>query len=114
MKIINEAQLIFDSRSANEGFARVAVSSFFSQLDPTVEEITDLKTAVSEAVTNAIVHGYREYDGKVRVLLRILENLPPRTSASRTTAAASTTLNRRWNRSTPPPPRKNARAWALP
>ncbi len=73
MKIINEAQLIFDSRSANEGFARVAVSSFFSQLDPTVEEITDLKTAVSEAVTNAIVHGYREYDGKVRVLLRILE-----------------------------------------
>ena len=73
MQIINEAQLTFDSRSANESFARLAVSAFFAQLDPTVEEITDLKTAVSEAVTNAIVHGYRNTDGKVKLLLRILE-----------------------------------------
>ena len=72
MQIINEAQLTFDSRSANESFARLAVSAFFAQLDPTVEEITDLKTAVSEAVTNAIVHGYRNTDGKVKLLLRIL------------------------------------------
>ena len=57
--IVNEARLAFMSRSANESFARVAVSGFFMQLDPTVDELTDIKTAVSEAVTNAIVHGYR-------------------------------------------------------
>lgn len=73
MKIINEAKLTFMSRSANESFARVAASGFFMQLDPTVEELTDIKTAVSEAVTNAIVHGYREKNGKVQITLHILE-----------------------------------------
>lgn len=60
MKAINTMRLAFDSRSANEAFARTAVAAFLCSLDPTVEEMTDLKTAVSEAVTNAIVHGYRE------------------------------------------------------
>jgi len=60
MKAINEMKLTFKSRSANESFARTAVSAFVATLDPTVEEISDIKTAVSEAVTNCIVHGYRE------------------------------------------------------
>lgn len=60
MKSINDMKLTFKSRSTNESFARTAVSSFVACLDPTAEEIIDLKTAVSEAVTNCIVHGYRE------------------------------------------------------
>lgn len=54
----NRIKIEFLSKSQNEGFARVAVAAFASQLDPTIEEITDVKTAVSEAVTNAIIHGY--------------------------------------------------------
>ena len=60
MKMHNDMKLTFKSRSANEGFARTAVAAFVATLDPTVEELADIKTAVSEAVTNAIVHGYRE------------------------------------------------------
>lgn len=60
MKMINEMKLTIKSRSTNESFARTAVAAFVAMLDPTVEEITDIKTAVSEAVTNSIVHGYRE------------------------------------------------------
>ena len=60
MKRINEMKLTFKSRSTNESFARTAVAAFVATLDPTVEEMTDIKTAVSEAVTNCIVHGYRE------------------------------------------------------
>lgn len=60
MKKINEMKLVFKSRSANEGFARTAVAAFVATLDPTVDELTDIKTAVSEAVTNCIVHGYRD------------------------------------------------------
>ena len=56
----NEMELIFDSRSINEGFARVAVAAFLTQLNPTLEEVSDVKTAVSEAVTNAIIHGYEK------------------------------------------------------
>lgn len=54
----NEMTLAFDSISENEGFARVAVAAFVTQLNPTLEEVADIKTAVSEAVTNAIIHGY--------------------------------------------------------
>src|SRR5690606_9050452 len=56
----NYMELKFPSRSENESFARVAVASFVSQLDPTMEELTDIKTVVSEAVTNAVIHGYEE------------------------------------------------------
>ena len=59
MKQINKFNLKIPSRSTNEGFARTAVAAFSAQLDPTVEEISDIKTAVSEAVTNCIVHGYK-------------------------------------------------------
>lgn len=73
MKSVNELKMVFDSKSINEGFARVAVSSFISCLDPNIEELTDVKTAVSEAVTNAVVHGYREKDGKIYITVIILE-----------------------------------------
>lgn len=58
MENTNEMQVIFDSRSSNEAFARVTVAAFMTSLNPTVEEVSDVKTAVSEAVTNAIIHGY--------------------------------------------------------
>ena len=58
MENTNEMQLIFDSRSSNESFARVTVAAFMTSLNPTVEEVSDVKTAVSKAVTNAIIHGY--------------------------------------------------------
>ncbi len=58
MEHTNEMQLIFDSRSSNESFARVTVAAFMTSLNPTVEEVSDVKTAVSEAVTNAVIHGY--------------------------------------------------------
>lgn len=73
MKIENQVTLEFPSRSANEGFARTAAACFAAQLDPTLEEVNDIKTAVSEAVTNAIVHAYPETLGKVALKLRIRE-----------------------------------------
>ena len=63
----NEMEIRFDSRSDNEGFARVSVASFLTQLNPTVEEVADVKTAVSEAVTNAIIHGYEQRVETVRI-----------------------------------------------
>ncbi|MBA4543080.1 MULTISPECIES: anti-sigma F factor [Thermoactinomyces] len=67
----NVMELKFSSRSENEAFARVAVASFVSQLDPTVEELTDIKTVVSEAVTNAVIHGYEERDGIICIRTEI-------------------------------------------
>ncbi len=61
----NKVKIILDARSVNEGFARVAAAAFAAQLDPTVEELADIKTAVSEAVTNAIIHGYEGKSGRV-------------------------------------------------
>lgn len=68
----NEVTMSFLSRSANEGFARTAVACFAAQLDPTLDEIGDVKTAVSEAVTNAIVHAYPNELGKVTLRVRLL------------------------------------------
>lgn len=70
----NEMEIIMDSRSANEGFIRVAVAAFLTQLNPTVEEVADVKTAVSEAVTNSIIHGYENEVHKIRVYSRINEH----------------------------------------
>jgi len=72
-KSANYITLEFLSRSANEGFARGAVACFAAQLDPTLEELGDIKTAVSEAVTNAIVHAYPDQLGKIAIKARILE-----------------------------------------
>ncbi len=64
----NKMRLEFLAKSENEGFARVSVSAFIAQLDPTIEELTDIKTAVSEAVTNAIIHGYECDESKVVII----------------------------------------------
>ena len=69
----NYVTLEFLSRSSNEGFARLAAAAFAAQLDPTLDELGDIKTAVSEAVTNAIVHAYPNQLGKIVMKLRLLE-----------------------------------------
>ncbi len=74
MKILNEMKLIFPARSENEAFSRSAISVFITPLDPTINELSDIRTAVSEAVTNAIVHGYRKSHGNIEIVARILEN----------------------------------------
>ena len=74
MKPINEMKVTFPSRSANEGFARAVVASFLSQLDPAVDELSDLRTAGSEAVTNCIVHAYPDSIGDITVQMRLFEN----------------------------------------
>lgn len=70
----NEMKLEFISKSSNEAFARVTVAAFASQLDPTIEELADIKTAVSEAVTNCIIHGYENKQGIVKIVGRLKEN----------------------------------------
>ena len=72
-KILNYIEVEFPSRSTNEAFARMTVAAFAAQLDPTLEELGDIKTAVSEAVTNAIVHAYPEENGKIVLKSRIYE-----------------------------------------
>ncbi|MGN0546835.1 MAG: anti-sigma F factor [Acutalibacteraceae bacterium] len=74
MKPINEMKLQIESRSVNEAFARAAVAAFAAQLDPNIEEISDIKTAVSEAVTNCIVHAYPQSVGTVYIWAGIYEN----------------------------------------
>lgn len=70
----NEMKLEFISKSSNEAFARIAVAAFASQLDPTIEELADIKTAVSEAVTNSIIHGYDNRQGIVKISAKLKEN----------------------------------------
>jgi stage II sporulation protein AB (anti-sigma F factor) len=74
MKPINEMTLIFPSKSSNESFARVVAAAFASQLDPTIEELADVKTAVSEAVTNSIIHGYENKIGEIRMNCKLYSN----------------------------------------
>lgn len=74
MKAMNEMSVSFLSCSANESFARATVAAFVAQLDPTIDELSDIKTAVSEAVTNCIVHGYRENLGVVYITVKIFHN----------------------------------------
>ena len=71
---MNSAMVEFPSRSANEGFARTTAACFAAQLDPTLDEVNDIKTAVSEAVTNAIVHAYPNELGKIKLKLRLFED----------------------------------------
>jgi stage II sporulation protein AB (anti-sigma F factor) len=74
MKPVNQATVEFFSRSANEGFARSSAACFAAQLDPTLDELNDLKTAVSEAVTNSIVHAYPDTLGKISMRLRLFDD----------------------------------------
>ena len=73
MENTNEMELIFDSRSSNESYARVTVAAFMTSLNPTVEEVSDVKTAVSEAVTNAIIHGYENEVHNITIRCRTQE-----------------------------------------
>ena len=70
----NEMKLEFLSKSNNEAFARITVAAFASQLDPTIEELADIKTAVSEAVTNCIIHGYEDKEGIIKIVARLFAN----------------------------------------
>lgn len=70
----NNVDIVFSSKSENEAFARVVVAAFVTPLDPTLEELQDIKTAVSEAVTNSIVHGYYNSSGQIRMRLRLMGN----------------------------------------
>ena len=73
MRVFNETRILMLSRPANESYARTAVSSFIAQLDPTVSELADIKTAVSEAVTNSVIHGYENCIGIIEITARIFE-----------------------------------------
>ena len=113
MPMINEMRLDFTATPENEAFARLAVSGFMLPLDPTVEELADVKTAVSEAVTNAIIHGYggggglvrmsAAYDGKARCRSR-----------SSIMAAGSRIFSSPGSPSLPPAAVMSGPAWALP
>ena len=74
MNVINEMHIKFISKSTNEGFARSVVSAFILELDPTINEIADIKTAVSEAVTNSIVHGYKRESGLIYIDAKITDS----------------------------------------
>lgn len=74
MKTVNQMRLSFPSKSRNEAFARSTVSAFITALDPTLSELNDLKTAVSEAVTNCIVHGYRRQSGTVYIFASVKDD----------------------------------------
>lgn len=72
MEVLNEIRFVMPSLSVNESAARAVVSSFLVQADPTVEELSDIRTAVSEAVTNSVVHGYRHCKGKIELTVKLL------------------------------------------
>ena len=74
MKAINIMKISFISKSANEAFARTAVASFFAQLDPPLAQINEIKTAISEAVTNSVVHGYKDNIGKIYISAKYYDN----------------------------------------
>ena len=109
IKTENEVTLQFPSQSSNEGFIRSAVACFAAQMDPTLNELEDIKTAVSEAATNAIVHAYPDRIGKVTVKVRIC--------TGQVLEITVRDYGRVWKRpGSPcsPPEERNAAAWASP
>lgn len=74
MRVYNETRILMLSRSSNESYARVATAAFIAQLDPTVSELADIKTALSEAVTNSVIHAYENSIGIIEITVRIFEN----------------------------------------
>ena len=107
----NYMKLEFPARSVNEGFARAAVAAFAAQLDPTLAELGDIKTAVSEAVTNAVVHAYPDVLGTVQVRVRILPDERLEIAVKDHGVGIADVAQAR--RCTPPAGR-SAAAWALP
>lgn len=112
MKAENTTKLQFDSLSVNESYARGAAAAFLARYDPTVPQLADIKTAVSEAVTNCIVHAYPDHIGPVVMSIAVY---PGRRCISRcrTREWASRISRRPWNRCSPPATRRNAPGWAL-
>lgn len=111
MKALNTVKITFPSRSVNEGFARSALSAFAAQADPTLDELADVKTAVSEAVTNCIVHAYANTIGPITLTAALYEDGTLRVAVA-DKGAVSRMSPRQWSRcSLRAAP--NARAWAL-
>ena len=106
MKMLNQVKMTFASRSVNESFSRAALAAFLAQADPTVPQLADIKTAVSEAVTNCIVHAYPDTVGPITMTAMCA--LPYRIKA-----LVSRTLPRQWSQCIPPATRTSARAWVL-
>lgn len=111
MENTNEMTIIFDSRPANEALARVAVASFCTQLNPTLEEVSDLKTAVSEAVTNCIIHGYGGEVHKIRVDCSLCGQELKVDVTDHGTGIPD--IKKPWNLCLPPDRTKTVRAWDL-
>lgn len=112
MKTVNEMKLCVPSKGCNEAFARSVVSAFIMNLDPTVSELSDLKTAVSEAVTNCIVHGYRRQSGMIYINGKITaENKVIITIRDK--GCGIPNVKRQWNRCLQPLPKRRGRDSAL-
>lgn len=112
MKTVNEMKLCVPSKGCNEAFARSVVSAFIMNLDPTVNELSDLKTAVSEAVTNCIVHGYRRQSGMIYINGKITaENKVIITIRDK--GCGIPNVKRQWNRCLQPLPKRRGRDSAL-
>ena len=111
MQYENEARVFFTAKSENEGFARLFAAGFLTQLDPTISEMTDVKTAVSEAVTNAIIHGYEEKGGLVELFCGYIGRKIYIEIAD--TGKGIENIERARSRSIPPSRRWNVPVWAL-
>ena len=107
----NEIIMEFSSNSENESLARTVISAFVARLDPTLEELADIKTAVSEAVTNAIIHGYEKNPGMVRMAAKIEDNVVSVEISD--TGAGIENLERQWNPCTRQNRNLTGRGWAL-
>ena len=112
MKAENTTKLQFDSLSVNESYARGAAAAFLARYDPTVPQLADIKTAVSEAVTNCIVHAYPDHIGPVVMSIAVYPGREVHITVS-DKGSASRTSRRPWNRCSPPATRRNAPGWAL-
>ena len=111
MNTVNHMRLEFDARPENESFARIVTAAFAVPMNPTMDVLSDVRTAVSEAVTNAIVHAYREQGGIITLDAALREDGSSRSS---TRAAALPTWKRPCSPSLPPSPKRSAAAWAFP
>ena len=113
MKMLNQVKMTFASRSVNESFSRAALAAFLAQADPTVPQLADIKTAVSEAVTNCIVHAYPDTVGPITMTAVFCMRAAMCALPYRIKALVSRTLPRQWSQCIPPATRTSARAWGL-
>lgn len=113
MKPINQVKITFYSRSVNEGFARAALAAFLAQADPTVPQLADIKTAVSEAVTNCTVHAYPAGIGLVNMTAVLYEDGKIKITIA-DKGSASRMSPRPWSRCSPPATRTRGQGWGSP